>query len=193
MKRMITAMGLALLMLVGGLAAPAWAHDGDAVKEPHEVDKKLAVQVKELIAGLEYAPTREDWEKIGPEAADVLRHIAADPTASASTRARAISSLGYFPEANTESFLSTILAADDQPSLLRRKALRALAFGFGEKALPQITPYLSNEDKRMRESAIRAVGLLKVDAARETLKARLPQEPSSYLQETIRKTLTEMR
>lgn len=193
MKRMVTAVGLALLMVGGAFASPAWAQDGDTVAAATEVDEKLATQVKELLAGFEYVPTREDWAKLGPQAAGVLRQIAADPTASATTRARAVSSLGYFPEAGTESFLTALLAADDQPSLLRRKSLRALAFGFGDKALPQITPYLSNEDKRLRESAIRALGLLKVDAAREALQARLSQEPSSYLQETIRKTLTEMR
>ncbi len=183
MKRLFSTMGLALLLLVGGLSGSASAQD---------VDAKVVAQVNDLLSGFEYTPKKADWDQIGPQAAQVLKKIAADATARETLRGRAISSLSYFPEADTQSFLTGLAVEDTQPVLLRRKALRSLAFGFGPGAVETIKPFLGHADQRLRESAVVSLGLVKTDEARELLKGRLSVEPTAYLKETIQKTLAEM-
>ncbi len=191
MKKYVTACGVALALLGTAMAAPAVAQEG-AAEEAQSVDPKVVSQVKELLAGYEYTPTAADWARIGDDAAVVLRQIAADESARATQRARAVSSLAHFPGDETRVFLKDLLAQDGSPALLRRKAIRAMAVGFGASSLEVIKPFLTNDDKRLRESAVLALGTIKGIEAQTLLKERLEVEPSAFLKETIKKTLTKM-
>ena len=183
MKRLLTVVGLVLGLALCGLAGPVSAQDQD---------QKVASQVETLLGGFEYVPTKEDWERIGPEAATVLRQIAADPKAKQIQRARAISSLANFPQSTTQVLLKTLIAEEAQPLVLRRKAMRSLANGFGVEAIATIEPFLASEVTQLRETAIVALGSIKSDKSRSLLKAQLKIESSALLKETIQKTLVEM-
>lgn len=183
MKRLLTVVGLVLGLALCGLASPVSAQDQD---------QKVVSQVEALLAGFEYVPKKEDWDRIGPAAAPVLRQIAADPNAKKVQRARAISSLAYFPQSTTQTLLKTIIAEETQPKVLRRKALRSLANGFGVKAITTIEPFLSSKDTQIRETAVLALGSIKSDKCKTLLKAQLKVESSALVKETIQKTLVKM-
>ena len=183
MKQMLTVMVLAIGLVVCGLASPAFGQD---------VDPKVVSQVETLLSGFEYVPTKADWDRVGPQAAVVLRKIAADTGAKKVQRARAISSLMFFPQSTTQTFLTSLIGEEGQPLVLRRKALRSLANGFGDRAIPTVEPFLSSKDAHLRKTAIKALGSIKTDKSRQLLQARLKVETSKVVKETIEKTLKKM-
>lgn len=191
MKRLLTRCGLVMVLVGLSTSAQVTAQETPA-QEAQTVDPKVTSQVEELLAGYEYVPKAEDWARIGPQAAIVLRQIAADPKAQSSKRARAVSSLAHFPQDDNQTFLTELLQKDTNPALLRRKAIRALAVAFGPQSLPTIKPYLADADHRLRESAILAIGAVRTDEARTLLKERLSLEPSDHLKETLEETLEKM-
>lgn len=176
----------ALVLCVMGLsfASVATAQEGGDGQQ-----STVASRVEALLGGIEYVPTADDWKKIGPEAADELRKIANDPSEAPSVRSRAISSLSHFPSAVNKDFLGKMLADKAQSSLLRRKALRSLSAGYGAESMELVGPYLKVEDKRLRESAIKALGSMKTVEAKTVLQERLSLEKAAYLKEMIQKSL----
>ncbi len=178
MKRWLIVLGV-----VCGLCLTTGAYAQD------NTNPKIESQVRTLLGGFEHVPSMEDWQKLGPGAADVLRQIATDPHELNTRRSRALSALSHFPTPEAKQFLQDFLNNAQQPTLLRRKAVLSLAYGFGPDIIPVIEPFLADQNKRMRESAILAVGNIATPRAKELLEKRLEIEPTNYLKETIEKTL----
>ena len=175
MKRVVTLL-LSVSFLVAGSTAMAQ-------------DAKVAAEVDVLLGGIEYVPKAEEWTKLGPDAATVLRTIAGSQNERPSRRARAVSALAHFPTPETKAFLTGILHGADSPVLLQRKAMSALSFAYGADSLQLLQPYLANPNRRLRESAIRAVGTVASPDAKALLKQRLQVEDAKYLRETIQEVL----
>jgi hypothetical protein len=155
-------------------------------------NQKALSQVEALLAGYEFVPDKKDWDRVGPAAVAILKDIASDPARKKVQRARAVSSLAFFPQSDTQSFLTRLLQEDAQLMTLRRKAMRALAFGFGAASIDSIKPYLSSSDSHLRATAIKSFGVIKTDQSKSLLSARLKVEPSKVLRQSIEKTLVEM-
>lgn len=177
MKRRLMVACLCLACL--GVAAPALAQDSAQARG----------QVEALLGGIEYVPSAEQWQALGPQGEAALREIAADAKQPRTRRGRAMSALAHFPSPQTQALVQQILADPGAPVLLKRKALRTATVAFGEQGLALAQPFLHHEDKRLRESAILAIGQLKTPQARQLLQARLDVEPAPYLKEVLHQTL----
>jgi hypothetical protein len=183
MKKMTALMAMMMAVGICMFCAPAVAQADN---------QKVLSQVEDLLAGYEFVPKKEDWDRIGPAAAGVLKDIAADSARKKVQRARAVSSLAFFPQVETQRFLTTLLGEKTQSMTLRRKAMRALAFGFGSASIDTIKPYLSSNDPHLRATAIKSFGVIKTDQSVSLLSARLEVEPSKVLQKSIERALVEM-
>jgi HEAT repeat protein len=171
---------VAALSLAGlGASSQALAQDGAAPRS----------QVEALLGGIEYVPSAQQWQALGSEGEAALRQIAADTTAPRTRRGRALSALAHFPSPETRALVQSVLADPGAPILVKRKALRTATVAFGDQGLALVQPFLAHENKRLRESAILAVGKLKTPQARELLEARLTAEPAPYLKEVLRQAL----
>lgn len=146
--------------------------------------------VRTLLGGIEFAPTAEQWQRLGPNAGAQLRTIARDRDELPSTRLRAVAALAYFPTSQSRVVLNAILQDPHAGSLMRRRAAIALAVGFGTGALELIAPYAGDSDNRLRDDVARALGIMKDDRARAVLRARLPFE-QTFVRKTIERALGE--
>ena len=166
------------LIMAMGVAGPALAGDG-------KLDPVIVGKVDALLSGIEYVPTRQDWDRIGAEAAAVLRAIAADPKELLARRARAASSLAHFPGGETHSFLSRWVNDDAAPAMLRGKVARALALTAGDAAVPIIEPLLADQNKRLCEAVVKSLASIKTEKSRAALTRRLKVESRPFLKKTI--------
>lgn len=179
-RRTVPAVLIAVLLL--GLAGSASADDKAA-------DRKVVSQVEALLSGIEYVPTKADWERIGPKAAPVLRAIAADVKALATRRGRAVSALVYFPGVETRGSVTTLLRDPQAPAHVRGKAGLVLALTDGAASVKVLAPYADDKDNRLRERIIRALGEVPTAEARGVLERRLKVEPKRYLKTLIRRMI----
>lgn len=182
--------------LVGGYGAPSFrAFVGVRVAPFTKVPPLIVEQVGEVMTGIDHVPARRELTRIGPEAAEVLREIAASgPTVVG--RGRALSSLEYFPTEETRQFLTAQIADEAAPTRLRRKAMLAMALAFGARdfdngvcaqypgdrgTLTLLMPFLEAPDEDLREGAVEAIALLNTPEATAALSASASQESVPYI------------
>lgn len=150
---------------------------------------ELREPVMTLLSGVEDTPTASELQALGPAAGAELLEIAADPDVARSKRGRAVHALGWFPSDQTRGFLDQTLQSDDK--YLARKAVRALATGWQDGALPALTPALQSDDVQLRIATVRALGDISSPKARALLDDRLAVETNGAVQDTIRKVLAQ--
>jgi HEAT repeat protein len=169
---------LAAIILVVGLAGAVAAQDAN-----------LATKIDTLLGGVEYVPTAQEWKALGPDTAGVLRGIASSESERPSRRARSLSALGYFPSAETRTFLEAMANDNGARTVFRRKALRALAFGYKGEALVFVSKFVAAEDKHLRDAAMKSLADIGTPEAQTALKARLKVEKAEFVRETIEQSL----
>jgi HEAT repeat protein len=172
-------------LLLASLLAAALATSAPAAAQ----EDATRSQVEALLGGIEYVPSAQQWQALGPQGEATLRQIAADPATPRSRRGRALSALAHFPSPETRLLFERLLADEQQPVLLRRKALVAAANAFGPQALPTLQPYLQHPDQRLRESAALAISAIHTPEARALLQERLLVEDAPWLREALHNAL----
>ena len=176
----------AFLFLFAGIAAA-----NTALSAERSVPSATVVrQVNTLLNAPEYEPTAQDWKRVGPDAAVVLRQIARDRKVLVVKRSRAAVSLLHFRSADSSALMRELVTAAKTPRFLRGKAAIALAIHDGTAALTVIEPLLSHSHERLRESAIRALTRIDHNNARVALAAHLKVESNVTLRKVIERHLS---
>lgn len=147
-------------------------------------DEALRARCLDLLSAYEEPAGAAEWKALGAGAPAELLAIAQDASLSHTRRANAIVALGYFP-GETRGFLATLATAEGGESLFRRKAVYALANGYGDAALPELTVALAAPDQQLRAATARALTKLATPAAKDALRARLPVEDDRMVRELI--------
>lgn len=168
-----------LTLFVALLAAAPSAH----------ADEALRTRCLDLLSAYETPATEADWRALGNGVDAELLAIAKDASLSHTRRANAIVALGYFPADTTRAYLAGLATGESNDGIFRRKAVYALATGYGEGALPELTAALGASDIHLRAAAARALGTVGTAAAKEALKARLAVEGDRMVKETLSATL----
>lgn len=181
MKRSLMGFSLALAMFAAAVTSTA------AAASP-EVEQ----QVMTLLRAPDTEATEADWKAIGSEVDDALREIATDKKVLAGHRARAVEALVYFQSAETRKVLETLAGDAKQFWVVRGRAARTLVLSYQKGALGHVAPLLNDDNKRVREAAIKAVGMVRDAQSTALLKARLPKEQSKYLRSLIDETLARL-
>jgi HEAT repeat protein len=102
-----------------------------------------------------------------------------------SKRTNAVVALGWYPTEEHHLFLSALVNDPAGDKSLRRSAVHALANGWGDAALPDLSKALADDDVQLRNQAARAMGRIGSPAAKAALQARLGVETSAMVRETI--------
>jgi HEAT repeat protein len=121
------------------------------------------------------APTQVDFETLGSGVEMELMAIAEDAEVPSSRRSRAVTALQWFPSVAVRAFLVGKTSADTK-AILRRKAVYALAGGWGVEALPELTLALADADVQVRISAVNAMAQLDDAAVVAALQERVSVE-----------------
>lgn len=154
---------------------------------------ELRPKVEALLSGYEFEPRKDDWERLGPGALDVLVAIANDEKALPSRRQRAIASMNHFDDASVSVKLASFADSTTLEPRLRATAAQVLLQRDGEKALPKVAPLLSSPDPLIRENAAKSIAKVGTPNARKTLESRLEKEQDAAVREAIQQGLSSPR
>ena len=179
MKRFLAGLTLALAIAVpaSGAAAPS---------------AKTTRHVHILLNAPEHVPTAAEWQGLGSDASEVLASVALDKKTLVLKRGRAATALMYFKTAASKQALTSIVTDAKSSLLLKGKAARSLAVSYQADALTHIEPMLSHDNKRMREVAIKAIGLVPASRSASMLRARLDKEKNDHLRGLLSATITRL-
>ena len=165
-----------VLLLCLAFAQSALAAD-DATKQ----------QVLGLLSGYEETASPDSLKALSGDVPATLRAIVADSSLTQTQRARAIHALGWFPDDTNRAFL--VAQARSGNPMFARKAIYALANGWGDGAMDELVFGLANHDVQTRMAAAYALGNLDTPSAKLALEARLPLETDPTVKATIEKQM----
>lgn len=139
-------------------------------------------QVTDLLNQHDHAPTAADWQAIEGADAELIAALHSD--LNSTQKGRAVQALGYVPSDAGRAELDRVLVEDAK---LARKAVFALAIGWGDDALPQLAQALESDDVQLRIAAVKATS--KVPAGAELLTERAKVEENEAVQAALTKAL----
>jgi HEAT repeat protein len=146
-------------------------------------DDATRQQVLGLLGGYEETASPDSLKALDGDVPGTLRAIASDTTLPSTQRARAIHALGWFPDDTNRAFL--VVHARGGDPMFARKAVYALANGWGDKAIDELTVALANPDVQTRMAAANALGRMGTPSAKLTLEARLVHETDPTVKANI--------
>jgi HEAT repeat protein len=148
-------------------------------------DDALRARCLDLLSAYEDPATEADWRALGAGVDAELLAIATDVRLSHTRRANAVFALGFFPSARARAFLAGLAADAAADGIFRRKAVHALANGYGEGALAELRAALASTDAQLRAAAARAVAKIGAPTAERALEARLAVESDPMVRDTL--------
>ncbi len=148
-------------------------------------DEALRARCLELLSAYEEPAKEADWRALGAGADAELLAIAQDSSLSHTRRANAIHALGWFPTEASRAFLVSLAGNEVGDALFRRKAVHALANGWGDGALSELATALASPDVQLRAATARALARVGTPAAEAALRARLPVETDRMVRDAI--------
>lgn len=148
-------------------------------------DDALRARCLDLLSAYEDPATEADWKALGAGVDAELLAIAQDASLSHTRRANAVFALGFFPSANVRTYLAGLVADEPADGIFRRKAVYALANGYGEGALPELRGALASSDVHLRAATARAVAKIGTPTAKKALEERLAVESDRMVRDTL--------
>src|SRR4029450_8311312 len=130
-------------------------------------DDATRQQVLGLLSGYEETASPDSLKALDGDVPGPPRALASDTTLTSTQRARAIHALGWFPDETNRAFL--VGQARGGNSMFSRKAVYALANGWGDQAIDELTVALANPDVQTRMAAAYALGHLGTPSAQLAL------------------------
>lgn len=152
-------------------------------------DDALRSTLIDLLSGYEQAATADELRRLGPGVEAELLSIAEDAGMSRTRREAATYSLGWFPSDATHTWLQARLVDPATDSHIRRSAAWALANGWKDAAVPDLTAAFADPDAQLRNQIARALGKMGTPTARAALEARLPNETDAMVRTTVQTLL----
>ncbi|MFP2964006.1 HEAT repeat domain-containing protein [Myxococcus sp. 1LA] len=186
-------LGAVLLAGSGGLARMSTSANAEpslASSAPTPVGDVQAQVVALLDATRTGAPAEEAWRRLGPGAVPVLSALVVDPSAPASRRTIAVSSLALVDPSGGAASIREVLEDAKAPAEVRASAAGALGRCLGRDAIPTLISRLPDPEFQVREAVAVALGRLGGQQARQALEDRLPVEERPLVREALQRGLT---
>jgi len=163
-------------------------NEGNTAENKNEVESVL-----ELLMAYDIEPQKVDFDEVSSDAKSILMKVASDTGRPPVVRARAILALGYYPSSETKNFLKATVFTQGQNEMLIRKGIYALARGFGSSVCEDIGSFLFHSNPDIRETAVRALGILGSNKARKMLIRRLKEENNKMVKNAIQEVLKKFK
>jgi hypothetical protein len=178
------AVPLALVLSLSGLACtPAPAAAQTTAPSPVSVEARL----REVLAGVEDGPARQEILAFGDEGLAALIRIHDDARTLGAIRLRAITCASWVPGERARAFLLRVLRAPGQDPLHLRAAIRAYAAREGAASVDELVRHAAHEDVAVREAVLLSLVSLRDGGAIErTLEQLLATERDAELVRAMR-------
>jgi len=193
--RLLCTLPLALALL----ASPAAAQLGpDPVVDPGttpdptvpvEVDASDLETARLLLSAHHGIPDADAFTGALDAPVPALRVLATDEDVFPLYRQRALSALGYWPDAWLGDELARLATDPASGDLLQHHAVLLLARLYPEQSTPVVRAWLDDDDVQRRLTAIEAVDAFGSDTLRTALEDRMTIEPSPVVVERIEEAL----
>lgn len=141
--------------------------------------------IEQMLSGFEDTPTLAQVRALGEGAVPLLVAIHDDAQVIQPLRLRAVTAVGAFSTEPARVFLVRVVHDPNEPALVVREAILALARSQGAGAVPIVTPFLSSTTRSVREGAIEALGSIGTAAARRRLSVHQAHEHDAALRDRI--------
>lgn len=115
--------------------------------------------------------------------------IVRDPSQTLIHRDRALIALTFWPSDELHAHLVTLLNNPGDDVMARHTAMSLLARGWGDDALPLLTPLLTDSDLQIRLTAVDNLRVIGTPAALQALQATLPVQEHTLVQQAIQEVL----
>jgi HEAT repeat protein len=197
MRSLPLMMNSSLLKMVASLLlASACSHGGsDAIKggapaattaaasDPAALREKLLA----AFSGREHIVSKDELDRLGSPAqlTEGLIALYRDGTQPLAVRINALTSLRFYPGAESKAVLEEALLAKDTEDATRRSAIKAYGVGWKDEAVPVVAKLLDHSELHTRNTAARTLGEIHSASAQEALRARLPKEKEPLVRTTI--------
>lgn len=171
-----------------GASAPSLVQ-GDGVTA---LDAEAMSRITTLLSGYEYFPSADDLTGQAADPVPYLLAVVYDARTETLPihRHRAIGALAYFPTDQTRSHLDHLLSSPATPELTRHHVINALANGFGDGAISEISPFLDHTDVQLRLTAVAALGAIGTSQSSQALLDELGTESHPLVRERIHDALS---
>jgi HEAT repeat protein len=157
------------------IAAPAFAQSSPPTR----------ASIEHMLSGFEDTPTLAQFHALGDGAVPLLAEIHDDASVMQPVRLRAVTAVGAFTTDAAHTFLLRVMRDPNEPAMVVREAIRALARSQGAESVPVIAPFLTNTSRAVRESAIESLGSIGTTAALHQLSRHRAHEHDAALRERI--------
>ncbi len=180
------ALAFAAVLVLGGVASAS------------ESFEKQERRLMTLLSAYEYVPNKKVLDRVGPDVDLLLVRIAGHPKLRPTVRVRAMSSMALYPNPRVQGFLRSLLherrlKGTPLGVLLRRQAMRSLAWAFGDAAVDDLAPLRQDADPQIREACARAYGDSQSRRAIALLEAWLPHEPELFVRSAVDDALQRLK
>jgi hypothetical protein len=162
-----------------GSIRPAEADDSEALR------KRIII----MLSGHDKLPPPDAWRKLGPRGNSMLVDIYHDPTVRPVVRGRALAVLAYYASQQSYAVLREAAFNVSNRTVFRRIAIKALGYGFADRAQLDLGSLLDDKDVHIREAAVYGFGFIKTPHVKRLLEAKLSVEESLTVRQAIEKVL----
>jgi hypothetical protein len=142
-----------------------------------------------LLSGFHGIGDQAQFEAQLQQPQQTLWTIVRDPERLLFHRDRALIALAYWPSDELHAHLVTMLSGTSDDDMARHTAMSLLARGWGDQALPLLTPLLTDSDLQIRLTAVDSLRVIGTPAAHQALQTALPQEAHALVQQAIQEVL----
>ena len=158
------------------------------------VSPDVRAAVEKLLSGYEPGDPAPALRRLGPQAAEALLAIAADPAVSPIRRLRAIEALGHVPTPAGLAFLRKLIkeqqASQESLAVYQVAAAARALGGFGQETVADAVPLLDHPGADVREGAAAALAQVRTPEAMGALtrRLRIERDPGvrAHLQAAVR-------
>jgi hypothetical protein len=178
------------MKLPRGLLPPEARASGEGRAPRYRPSDPLQASISSLFNGYEDTPTKEDLLRLGDASSvrEALIGIAQDPSQPTIRGLRAVSMLAFFPADSTAKALEGAMAGSD---LMRREAVKAYGYAFGEGAAQKLEEMMAHPDPFTRVNCIQALGRIRSPRALAAIDARAKIEPEEHVRKAAGRALSE--
>jgi hypothetical protein len=177
------------MKLPRGLLPPKSQASGEECALKYRPSDPLQASISSLFNGYEDMPSKEDLLRLG--GADSVREaligIAQDPSQPTIRRLRAVSMLALFPADSTAEALEGAMEGSD---LMRREAVKAYGYAFGEGAVQKLEAMMAHPDPFTRVNSMQALGRIGSPRALAAIDARAKIEPEEHVRKAAGRALS---
>lgn len=179
-------LGMSLLAILFMLSDVAWAN---------QLEKMHEGRVRQLLTKPVHTVSKLTWHQAGDQDTtnEILIRFVLDKEMREPYRLRSIQALAFFPGRRSHQFLWQVVHDRDLNERFKVAALVSLGAAYQAEVIMELSPFLREESRALREGAIRGMGYIRDPRVLPILKNHLHQEEDLDLRILVEQSIAEVQ